>query len=251
MMQRMPGMRVSIVQEWLELDPKMTVERGQVWRLVTCAFCHNRYGVWHVLFNMLMLYWFGTRLERMYGSREFFLFYLVAVLCASLAYLALAYYTGSKIPAIGASGGVMGVMMLYTIYYPFETFLFCWLIPIPLWALLGLYIVFDLHPILLALAGDRLFTGVAHAGHLGGLAFGFLYLWSGVRLEGIFDRKWHTPRLRKVKPSPVRPSIPQHDELAARVDEILEKISRQGKESLTEQEREVLNQASARYRGAK
>src|SRR5262249_25599304 len=62
-------------------------------------------------------------------------------------------------------GGVMGVMMLYVIYYPHETFLLFWVIPVPLWALLGIYVLYDLHPVLLQLAGDQFFTGVAHAGH--------------------------------------------------------------------------------------
>ena len=104
MLARMPGMRASIVQDWFELDPKKTVQQGQVWRLVTSAFCHNRYSLWHILWNMLFLCWFGQRLERMYGSTEFLLFYLMAAVCASLAYVALAYYNGAKVPAIGASG---------------------------------------------------------------------------------------------------------------------------------------------------
>ena len=59
MLTHFPGMRVSVVQEWLELSPEKTILEGQLWRLVTCAFCHMRFGVWHILFNMLMLYWFG------------------------------------------------------------------------------------------------------------------------------------------------------------------------------------------------
>jgi membrane associated rhomboid family serine protease len=78
MMTHLPGMRTSPIQDWFELDPKKTVEQGQIWRLVTSAFCHDRYGLWHILFNMLILCWFGQRLERMSGSTEFLLFYLVA-----------------------------------------------------------------------------------------------------------------------------------------------------------------------------
>ena len=65
----------------------------------------------------------------------------------------------------------MGVMMLYVIYYPFERFMLFWFIPVPLWLLLAGYILFDLHPVLLTLAGDQPFSQVAHAGHLGGLGF--------------------------------------------------------------------------------
>jgi len=259
MMGSLPDMRVSIVQEWLELAPAKTIEQGQLWRLVTCGFCHDRYGVWHIVFNMLALYWFGTRLERMYGSREFLLFYLAAVICSSLAYVGLAYYTGSNAAAIGASGGVMGVMMLYVIYYPHETFLLFWVIPVPLWALLGIYVLYDLHPVLLQLAGDQFFTGVAHAGHLGGLAFGFLYWRLSLRLETIFELKGHAPRRRKsglfrepvVLAHPACDQLAQPDNLAKRVDEILKKISEQGKDSLTDEERDILAQASAKYRDKK
>jgi membrane associated rhomboid family serine protease len=249
------GQRVSIVQEWGELSPSKTVKEGQVWRLITCAFLHHRMAIWHILFNMLMLYWFGTRLERMYGSLEFLLFYLTAALCGSIAYVALALYTGSNTPAIGASGAVMGVMMLYVIFYPHETFMLFWFIPVPLWVLLSLYVLYDLHPVLLALAGDRFFTGVAHAGHLGGLLFGYLYWQFGLRLESVFGQKWKGTRKRFLKPNPLREpailSFPKSDALTEKVDEVLKKISEQGKESLTDEERDILIQASAKYRGKK
>jgi hypothetical protein len=200
---------------------------------------------------MLILCWFGQRLERMYGSREFLLFYLVAAVCASLAFVALAYYTGSYIPAIGASGAIMAVMMVYVIYYPFEQFLLFWFIPVPLWALLGVYVLYDLHPVLMALAGDQMFTGVAHASHLGGLAFGFLYWRFGWRLEPILDRIVRRTSGRRV-PAPRRPVVipfpARDDDLSERLDEVLKKISQHGRDSLTDAEREILNAASAKYR---
>jgi membrane associated rhomboid family serine protease len=253
MLNGLPVMRVSVVQEWLELSPGKTIEEGQLWRLVTCAFCHNRYAIWHILFNMLALYWFGTRLERMYGSREFLLFYLAAAVCSSLAYVGLAFYSASNVPAIGASGAVMGVMMLYVIYYPFETFLLFWVVPVPLWVLLSLYVLYDLHPVLLLLAGDQFFTGVAHAGHLGGLAFGFLYWRLNLRLEAVFEFRWQGTRRRKPAPfrDPVVLAHPARDEFAERVDEILKKIGEQGKESLTDEERNILIEASQKYRNKK
>jgi membrane associated rhomboid family serine protease len=254
MMAHAPGMRTSIIQEWFELDPKKTVEQGQIWRLLTSAFCHERYGLWHILFNMLILCWFGQRVERMYGSREFLLFYLVAAVCASLAYVAMAYYSGSQVPAIGASGAIMAVMMLYVIFYPFEQFLLFWFFPVPLWALLGMYVLYDLHPLLLALAGEQMFTGVAHASHLGGLAFGFLYWRFGWRLEPIWDRiapARSGDRVRTFRNPPLVRTPQRDDALAERVDEILRKISEQGTSSLTDEEREVLSRASAKYRGGR
>jgi membrane associated rhomboid family serine protease len=256
-MSRFPGGRVSVVQEWFELSPEKTIREGQLWRLVTCAFCHDRHGIWHILFNMLMLYWFGTRLERMYGSREFLLFYLTAAVCSSLAYVGLAFYSGSMVAAIGASGAVMGVMMLYVIFYPFETFLLFWMLPVPLWVLMSVYVLYDLHPVLLQLAGDRVFTGVAHAGHLGGLAFGFVYWRCGLRLESVLDfvqqstPRRRTRRVAAVVPYPTDDSPPAGDDLAERLDEVLRKISARGKEALTDAEQDVLMRASAQYRNKK
>jgi hypothetical protein len=119
--------------------------------------------------------------------------------------------------------------------------------------LLGIYVIYDLHPTLLALSGERMFTQVAHAGHLGGLAFGFLYWRFGLRLNSAFERQPRRPVRRKAEVfrEPVILSHPKRNELADRVDEVLKKISEQGKDSLTDEERELLNEASARYRGAK
>jgi membrane associated rhomboid family serine protease len=251
MVNHLPGTRISVVQEWCELDPKKTVYQGQVWRLITCAFCHDRLTPWHILLNMVLLYWFGTRLENMYGPREFLLFYLAAAISGSLAYVGLALYTESNVPAIGASGAVMGVMMLYAIYYPFETVTLFWLLPVPIWVLLSLYVLFDLHPVLLALAGDKLFSGIAHAGHLGGLAFGFVYYKTGVRLSAPFEREPRPAPERRPRAEAPRRAEPPREALAEQVDEILKKISEQGKDSLTEKERAILHQASARYRAEK
>ena len=168
--------------------------------------------------------------------------------------MALAYYNGAKVPAIGASGAVMAVMMVYVIFYPFEQFLLFWVVPVPLWALMSIYVLYDLHPILLSLAGDPMFTGVAHASHLGGLVFGFLYWRFGCSLEPLLNRVW--PAVPSSKPSPLREPVihkfvPRNDDLEDRVDEILKKISEHGRDSLTDAELDILIQAGTKYRGPK
>jgi membrane associated rhomboid family serine protease len=244
--------RISRVQEWLQLETDK-VFRGQIWRLLTCAFCHDRAGIWHLLFNMLFLYWFGVTLESMYGSREFLLFYLTAAVCASLAYVALDLVTGRPAPMIGASGAVMAVTMLYAIHYPRRTICILWLIPIEVRWLVVLYVIFDLHPVLLALAGDRLYSGVAHAAHLGGLAFGFLYWKFDLRLEPFADRV-RLPRWGQ-RSAPRKPARLvsgtgglSPSDLDAQVDEILRKIHDHGEASLTDDERATLQLASQQYK---
>jgi membrane associated rhomboid family serine protease len=247
-----PAHRVSVLQEWFELDTKKVVWSGQMWRLLTHAFCHDRYGVWHILINMLLLYWFGGTLESMYGSREFILFYLTAAIVAGLAFVGLDLYTGSSVPGIGASGAVMGVMMLYTMHFPYETIRIFWIFPVEMRWVMLLYAIWDLHPVLLTLSGDHFFTGIAHAAHLGGLAFGFLYARYQWRLEPLLDRvpslRWKPkkrPRLR-LAPETVPESEPQAD--AERVDQLLAKIFQSGQASLTDEERTILQKASERIK---
>jgi membrane associated rhomboid family serine protease len=244
--------RFSIVQEWLQLDTKKVIHEGQVWRLLTHAFCHDRTAIFHILFNMLFLYWFGRTLELMYGSREFLLFYLTAAVVAALAYVGMDLYTGSPFPAVGASGAVMAVLMLYTMHFPYET-IYIWFIQVQMRWLMAFYIVWDLHPVLLALAGDKMFTGIGHAAHLGGLAFGFVYYWYGLRLERVAEHipflHWKSkPRLRIWKDKGPYPLRPPPNEAAQRLDDVLEKISKHGQDSLTAEEREILRAASEKLK---
>lgn len=247
-----PTRKASIVQIWFELDTNKVVHGGQVWRLLTHAFCHDRFGIFHIFFNMLCLYWFGSTLEAMYGSREFLLFYLTAAAVAALAFVGLDLHTGSSIPGIGASGAVMAVMMLYTMHFPRETICVCWVFPLEMRWVMLFYIIWDVHPVLLALAGDRMYTGIAHAAHLGGLAFGFLYAKYQWRLEDLLERipwlRGHgkaRPRLRLAVGSfpEARP-----DPEMSRLDELLQKIHESGQASLTEEERGILQNASERMK---
>ena len=242
--------RVSIVQEWLELDPRKVIYRGQVWRLLTYAFCHERSGVWHILFNMIALFWFGVTLETMYGQREFLLFYLAGAIISGLAHVGLGLLTGSGVAAIGASGAVMAVLMLFAIHYPRHTIRIFWFFPLEVRWIVVLYVIYDLHPLLLALAGDQFQSGVAHAAHLGGLAFGFVYWKFDLQLERYWDK---LPKLRGAGPSQRRESIApirrsaeaQQDQ---QVDDILRKIAESGEPSLTDQERRILQRAAERYK---
>jgi hypothetical protein len=113
-----------------------------------------------------------------------------------------------------------------------------------------IYAIFDLHPVLLALAGEHTSDGVAHAAHLGGLAFGFLYWKQQWRLEPLWDRLPHWQKRVKAWQSGLKVIRPpdRHATKDAEVDRILEKIMEQGLASLTEREKRTLDQASQRYR---
>jgi len=112
---------------------------------------------------MLLLYWFGCTLESMYGSREFLLFYLTAAVVAALAYIGLELYTNSNVPGVGASGATMAVAMLYATHFPRETFRIFWFWPVEMRWIVLVYVIWDLHPVLLALAGEPQMTGIGNA----------------------------------------------------------------------------------------
>jgi len=255
--------QVSVVQNWLELDTEK-VKRGQVWRLITSAFCHDRFGIWHIVFNMLFLYWFGQFVESTYGSTEFLCFYLGAALVASLAYIGLEFATGDRHPAIGASGAVMGVVCVFALWNPNHTIRLYFMFPVSITVLLVIYVIYDLHPVLLALSGSAIYTGVAHAAHLGGLLFGFLYYKNDWRLapwveQSVSKIKGRRQRARAKKagfrlfsgneqdlnePGKTRADLRFDEQL----DDVLKKISDQGQESLTEREKKILIRGSQRYR---
>lgn len=247
-----PTEKVSVIQEWFELDTGKVVRAGQIWRLLTHAFCHDRRFIFHILVNMLCLYWFGGTLEMMYGSREFLLFYLTAAVVAALTFVGLDLYTGSTGPGIGASGAVLAVMMLYTMHFPCETICFCWFFPLEMRWLMLFYVIWDLHPVLLALSGDQFFTGVAHSAHLGGLALGFLYAKYEWRLADLVGRcpglGWEGKQwLSALAVSQARGARKSDPELG-RVDQLLQKISQSGQDSLTDDERVFLREAGDRIK---
>ena len=264
--------RVSTLEDFGNLAPAKVL-RGQVWRLVTYAFLHHRYAIWGLIINLLFLYWLGTRLEQMYGSREFCLFYFASAIVAGLAYVVIAAYTGSTAATVGASGAVWGLVALYVIHHPYERIHIYFLFPIEIRWLALIYLIYDLHPVLLALNGDRNMLGaVSQAAHLGGAAFGAAYFYQSWRLAPIWDRvtrraptgKWQTRTVRR-EPRAVVPfdrgelnetrntSIesrmdPAAKKLEAQLDEVLEKIQSEGRDALTDAEVQILEEASQRYR---
>ena len=243
--------QVSIVQDWCQLDTTKLF-KGQVWRLVTCAFCHDRFSPFHILFNMLFFWWFGPRLEGMYGSKEFLLFYLTSAVVASLSFVALDLVSGDPVPMIGASGAVMAVTMLFALHFPHQVIYLFFIIPVEVKWMVLLYAIMDLHPVLQVLAGDgALNDSVAHAAHLGGLAFGYYYGRKQTRLYPYWSglTTWWKARKKGFKVVRSGPSAtPRSQKLEDDMDRILKKISEQGEASLTNAERETLKRASRQLR---
>ncbi len=229
---------------------------GEVWRLLTYAFLHEPTGLpWHILFNMLFLWWFGKDMEDLYGSREFLAFYLVSAVLGGAAFVGWETISHQAHPCIGASGAVTAVMVLYALHYPRHQIWVWGILPVSIW----LFVAFQVGMDFLTFMGGRQ-TTTAVTVHLAGAAFGFLYhqghwrllnLWPNLRL-----RQRARPNLRVYReeadasPESHEPSAPRDadEQLEAKVDAVLEKVARYGQGSLTEAERQILVRASEVYR---
>lgn len=241
------------------LDTEKVLE-GQVWRLLTGAFLHDTEQIFHIVFNMLFLWWFGTRSEDLYGHREFLTFYLIAAICGNVAFV-LAHLKGGL--ALGASGAVTAVLVLYACHFPREIIYFFGLVPVPVWLFVGIQVAQDT---LVFVSNAPTRVGVS--AHLGGAAFGFAYYKLHLRLTNLLPdfRGWlrtrartrSRPQLRVFReeeetPTPV--SVPSggprpeaEEQLEAKLDAVLEKVARHGQASLTESERQILFRASEVYK---
>lgn len=242
----------GFVEKWLAMKTDAVLS-GQIWRLLTYGFCHDVQQLFHILFNMLFLWWFGPRLESIYGTREFVVFYLTSIVAAALAYAGIDQFTGNEARMIGASGGVMAVVALYACHFPRQIIYLFFVIPIELRWLAGLLAIFALHPILLELQGYPTVDNVAHPAHLGGMIFGYLYWKKSLRLDGFvagLTKWWKVKKsgFKVVGGEPASKPDRRIQKLEADVDRILDKINREGEASLTRAERKTLEKASRELR---
>ena len=257
------------VDDWLSANSYDIFHRFQVWRLVTATLLHD--GPWHILMNMLFLWMVGREMESFYGMWDFLALYVSAAVFSTLCWAIADTFDPNPGHAImiGASGAVMAVVVLYTLYYPRrEVLLF--IFPVEMWLLLVIFLGSDLLQLL-----SHSSEPVAYAAHLGGAAFGYFFKVGDLRFSRLEKMLRGRPRLRIVpaeprettSSSPSRPSmgptwspstaattrpsptavIPEElfDE---KLDEILVKIAREGRGSLSEDENRVLDEASRRAR---
>jgi membrane associated rhomboid family serine protease len=166
-------------------------------QLITHMFSHSPSSIFHILFNMFMLWMFGRVLENVWGPKRFLFFYLACGLGAAALHLGVQYFRAGELlqawnagdfvavkklsgalgTAVGASGAIMGIMAAFAYLFP-NTELFLMALPIPIkakWVVLG-YVLIDLFLGIGDVSGDN----VAHFAHLGGAITGFIivFIWN-------------------------------------------------------------------------
>jgi membrane associated rhomboid family serine protease len=174
---------------YLGLIPSAVFEQLRFWQPFTYMFLHS--GLFHILFNMLALWMFGTELERMWGTRYFLWYYFATGLAAAASTLLVSllpfrFADGVyEAVTIGASGAIYGVLLAYGLYFPRRPIYLYFVFPIP-----AKYFVMLMGAIaLLSSMSNSGGGGVAHIAHLGGLVAGYLILKKG-RVHPIAELKY-------------------------------------------------------------
>ena len=238
------------------------------WTLLTHMFVHQ--GLWHILWNMLVLYWFGAIVGDLINDRRiwplYFLGALAGVVAFVIAYLTTGGYIGQR--AIGASAGIMAIVAAAGAIAPDYQMRLILLGNVKLKYIVGALIFLDI----LASAGQNNAGGAI--AHLGGAVFGFAFVYmlrEGTDLSNPINRFWtgigklfisreQAPQARTKSPLTVSyrakentsasagaftPSYDHQDaDLQSQVDQILEKIKAKGYDNLSQSEKDILHKAS-------
>jgi len=226
------------------------------WQLLTYLFLHG--GLWHLLFNMLALWMFGLELEHAWGSRRFLWYYLVCGIGAGMANLSVTALLGQAAPTVGASGAVFGVLTAFGMLFPDRPIYLYFLLPVKAKYFIAAYIALELF---YGVTGTT--DGIAHFAHLGGAAVGFVYTLSirgtipvaawmdrfrGRRVSATVAGRYRVDgEVRDAKFYDIHSgkSVPGDREVSQEVvDAILDKIGSTGYQSLSEEEKRILNEAS-------
>lgn len=234
---------------WFAFVPRAVLT--QPWGAFTYMFLHG--DLWHLLVNMLVLFFFGPPLEAKWGSADFIKFYLVC----GLGGVALSFLFAPAAWIVGASAAIYGLMLAFALNWPDQ--------PIYIWGIFPVkakWLVGFLFAVSLFSAVGNGGGNIAHFAHLGGIITGFLYLRSEWRPGRSRGGRTVRVRIRRMAPVPreeprqeAKPGAAAEKPLSGKegavldeVDRILDKISAEGMKSLTPEERETLDNVSRRSR---
>lgn len=235
----------NFLVRFFAFDPDLMVAFFQPWRFVTYMFLHG--SGFHLLFNMLWLWWMGRAVEENLGPRTFAILYFGAGIGGALLDVVLSVFFGINY-VIGASGAVFGIMVVFAVMFPRTPIMLFLLPPIEARFLVAGLIAFD---VLFLGSGDN----VARIVHLGGAGVGYLLIkahYAGYDLSSVirpaenFVKKSPKKRKRNKNMYSVSDVEIMEESDSDELDEILEKISKNGYDSLTSEEKKKLFELSKR-----
>ncbi|TXC78677.1 rhomboid family protein [Luteibaculum oceani] len=257
------GVKQLFLVEYLSANSDVLLNLKRPWTFITYMFTHE--DQWHILVNMLIFYYIGSIFMDLLGEKRVLPLYIMGGLSGLLLYLIafnlLPVFQGGRSPIIGASASVMAVMLATATYVPNYPIRLMLIGQIPLKYIAGFYVLVDL----LALRGSANMGG--HIAHLGGAIFGFVYakqLTQGKDIakyfylfinlvRGLFvrqpkvkvvHRNKKADKTRTPKSQTTNKTTTNSADKQARIDAILDKISKSGYENLTPEEKDFLFNAS-------
>ena len=252
------------------------------WQLFTYMFLHG--GFWHILFNMLALFFIGCEIEREWGSRHFLRYYLATGVGAGIFIFIVDFFyvlfftdgISSLGYTLGASGAIFGLLLAYSLLYSDRriTLLLLFIIPVNIKAKNLLIICLGFSFLLPFFFGSS--VKISNSGHIGGVVFGFLYFLIYRNNETYFycvygiKQGWQKfkqalfpAKVKSVKKNPfsspfnrgafkfqdkIDETKMSESEIEDKIDDLLDKISLLGIKGLTEGEKSFLQRVSHLYR---
>lgn len=215
------------------LVPRMVWSELMIWQPFTYLFFHG--GIWHVLINMFVLWMFGSELERLWGKSHFLKFYFVTGVGSGL--LTMLFSLQSITPIVGASGAVYGVLLAYGLTYPNRQIYLYGIIPIKsIWFVIGIGMI-------AFMSSFNNISQVSHITHLSGMLIGYIMLKRPVEWSSL----WFSIRKRTLeyRVAQEEKKATYRQKIEKDIDIILDKINREGFDSLSQKEQDSL------YRGSR
>lgn len=219
----------DIFTSLFHLDPHYAVGKFWIWQFVTYMFLHSMQDPWHILFNMLVLWMFGSEVERVMGPKKFLTMYITAGVFAGIFCCILT----PNNPILGASGAIFAVEVAFAMFFPNSTVIF-YIFPMKAKYLVMIFAGVTAFNCLIPSGGN-----VAHYAHLGGLLYGFLF----VRYEPGISNYFVSWQMQQQKNE-----YKKGEDVKMKVDQLLDKVNRIGMKNLTRKERTFLKDASKLYR---
>jgi membrane associated rhomboid family serine protease len=183
------------ILEVFSLIPYRFYESHYFWQPITYMFMHA--DLFHILFNMLILWMIGSELEAQWGAKFFTKYYFICGISAAAVYLLVqAFFRGSPtalVPMVGSSGAIYGLLVAYGIIYSERMMLFMMVFPMK-----AKHFVLVLAAIEFVSTVFYSHSGIANAAHLGGMLAGFVYLFLNAWLR-IRAKQRKTGKKRKVR----------------------------------------------------
>ena len=234
---------------WVAISSEPTIVLTRPWTLLTYAFFH--YGFMHLFFNMMVLNFSSRFFLTFFTQKQYLGLYLLSAIFSGFSFVVSFYFLHETSNMVGASAAIMALLVATTTYQPLMNIRLLLIGNVKLWHITAVILLLDLLQIQMNNTGG-------HIAHLSGSFFGYIYiklLQNGTDLSRIvdsilnlFNKKQSTP-FRKVHVNPKKPAIKRESKIVVKdktqqqLDEILDKISQSGYDSLTAEEKQFLFKA--------